>query len=99
MALYKRGKVWWMAYTVQGRLVRKSTKQTNKKKAEDIWADVIKSITTGDYVPDQHRPIPGPPFDIAVEAYVEHRIDEGKKRRSYERLEGRWSAVFKGRAV
>ena len=51
MGLYKRGTVHWYSTAVDGRLVRKSTKQTNKKKAELFYAEILKSVQTGHYVP------------------------------------------------
>ncbi len=55
MGLHKRGKVWHYCTTVNGELVRKSTKLTNKKAAERFYADILQSIQTGQYVPDSQR--------------------------------------------
>jgi hypothetical protein len=38
MAVYKRGKVWWFKFTFNGEQCRESTKQTNKRVAEQIEA-------------------------------------------------------------
>ena len=37
MALYKRGSVWWMRFTYQGKHYRKSTETTEKKLAQRIY--------------------------------------------------------------
>ena len=37
MGIYKRGRFWHFAITVNGKLIRGSTGQTNKKKAEEVW--------------------------------------------------------------
>ncbi len=55
MSLHKRGRYWHYCTTVNGELVRKSTKLTNKKAAEQFYADILKSIQTGQYVPDSQR--------------------------------------------
>ena len=38
MAVYKRGRVWWYKFTWNGEPIRESTKQTNKRVAEQIEA-------------------------------------------------------------
>jgi integrase len=38
MAVYKRGRVWWYRFTWKGEAIRESTKQTNKRVAEQIEA-------------------------------------------------------------
>ena len=40
MGLYreKRSRYWWMSYTVGGQQHKESTKTTNKRLADDIWA-------------------------------------------------------------
>ena len=44
MALYKRGRVWWMRLTHNGKTFRRSTDVTDKKLAEKIHAKVITQI-------------------------------------------------------
>ena len=38
MAVYKRGKIWWYEFLFDGERVRKSTKQGNKRVAEQMEA-------------------------------------------------------------
>ena len=38
MAVYKRGRVWWYRFSWNGEPIRESTKQTNKRVAEQIEA-------------------------------------------------------------
>jgi hypothetical protein len=38
MAVYKRGNVWWYKFSFNGEAIRESTKQTNKRVAEQIEA-------------------------------------------------------------
>ncbi|MEE9615040.1 MAG: tyrosine-type recombinase/integrase [Thermodesulfobacteriota bacterium] len=47
MALYKRGKVWWMSFICKGRQVRRSTETTNKKLAEKIYAKCVTQVAEG----------------------------------------------------
>jgi len=47
MALYKRGPVWWMRLTYQGRQIRRSTEVASKKLAEKIHAKVVTQIAEG----------------------------------------------------
>jgi integrase len=47
MALFKRGKVWWMRFNYNGKQVRRSTEVTNKKTAERIHAKVLTEIEEG----------------------------------------------------
>ncbi len=49
MGLFKRGTVWWMSVTYQGRQVRKSTGTGDKRLAEAILAKVKVKIVEGRY--------------------------------------------------
>ena len=101
MGLYKRRKLWWMSFTMDGRQKRVSTGQTNRRTAEEVWARVKTSLIVGTYVPDEQRSsvLACPPFEVAVESYLEYREDQGKNPRSYERLSGKWKEVFAGRRL
>ncbi len=47
MGLFKRGQVWWMRFSYQGRQIKKSTGVKDKKLAEKIHAKVTTQITEG----------------------------------------------------
>jgi integrase len=47
MGLYKRGKVLWMAFTYQGRQIRRSTETTDKHLAKRIYDKVLGEIAEG----------------------------------------------------
>jgi len=47
MALYKRGRVWWMYFTYRGKFIRKSTGTGNTKRAEKIHSKVVTEIEEG----------------------------------------------------
>ena len=71
MAVYKRGKVWWMSYTDRGARYRVSTGQTNKEKATEVWARTKVSLIDGTYIPEPKRPriLDVPPFETSVLVY------------------------------
>ena len=48
MAVYKRGRVWWYRFTWKGEAIRESTKQTNKRVAEQIEAAHKTSLAKGE---------------------------------------------------
>src|ERR1700731_3084371 len=48
MAVYKRGRVWWYKFTWNGEPIRESTKQTNKRVAEQIEAAHKTSLAKGE---------------------------------------------------
>jgi integrase len=48
MAVYKRGRVWWYKFTWRGDPIRESTKQTNKRVAEQIEAAHKTSLAKGE---------------------------------------------------
>jgi integrase len=48
MAVYKRGRVWWYKFTWNGEPIRESTRQTNKRVAEQIEAAHKTSLAKGE---------------------------------------------------
>ena len=48
MAVYKRGRVWWYRFTWKGEAIRESTKQTNRRVAEQIEAAHKTSLAKGE---------------------------------------------------
>jgi integrase len=47
MALYKRGKVWWISFVYQGKHYRKSTETTDKKLAQKVFYKLKGEIAEG----------------------------------------------------
>jgi hypothetical protein len=47
MGLFKRGQVWWMRFSFNGKQVRKPTETTDKKLAEKIHHKVMTQIAEG----------------------------------------------------
>src|SRR5690349_23586807 len=48
MAVYKRGRVWWYRFTWNGKAIRESTKQGNKRLAEQMEAAHKTSLAEGE---------------------------------------------------
>jgi integrase len=48
MGVYKRGQIWWYRFTWKGKAIRESTKQTNKRVAEQIEAAHKTSLAKGE---------------------------------------------------
>jgi len=58
MAVYKRGRVWWYRFTWRGVAFRESTKQTNKRVAEQIEAAHKTSLAKGEVGIRDKKPAP-----------------------------------------
>lgn len=58
MAVYKRGRVWWYKFTWNTSPIRKSTKQTNKRVAEQIEAAHKTALARGEVGIRDRTPIP-----------------------------------------
>src|SRR5580700_10641567 len=58
MAVYKRGRVWWYKFTWKGEPIRESTKQTNKRVAEQIEAAHKTSLAKGEVGIRDRKPVP-----------------------------------------
>lgn len=86
MALYKRGKTWWMSFQYEHRHIQKSTKCTNKRDAETVERAYRTQLAKGE-VGIEERP-DAPAFSEAVEEFlkwskIEHRTKPNTVR-SYE---------------
>ncbi|MFQ5949784.1 MAG: tyrosine-type recombinase/integrase [Nitrospiria bacterium] len=71
MGLYKRGKVWWMAISHQGKQIRRPTGTSNRRLAEAILAKVTVRIVEGhffDTLEEKERT-----FAEMMERYVNER--------------------------
>src|SRR2546427_12736747 len=58
MAVYKRGRVWWYKFTWNGEPIRESTKQTNKRVAEQIEAAHKVTLAKGEVGIRDRKPAP-----------------------------------------
>ena len=72
MAVYKRGRIWWYKFNWYGELIRESTKQSNKRVAEQIEAARKTSLAKGEVGIKEKPPSPtlaefAPRFTAAIE--------------------------------
>jgi len=58
MAVYKRGGVWWYAFQFNGERVQESTKQSNKRVAEQMEAAHRTSLAKGEVGIREKKPVP-----------------------------------------
>ncbi len=58
MAVYKRGGMWWYRFTWRGKAIRESTKQGNKRLAEQMEAAHKTSLAKGEVGLRDRRPVP-----------------------------------------
>jgi integrase len=58
MAVYKRGRVWWYKFTWKGEPIRESTKQTNKRVAEQIEAAHKTALAKGEVGIREKKAVP-----------------------------------------
>jgi hypothetical protein len=58
MAVYKRGKIWWYKFNWGGQTIRESTKQSNKRIAEQMEATHKTSLAKGEVGLRDRKPAP-----------------------------------------
>jgi len=104
--LYKRGRIWWMTYTVTitnpdgttfKKTLQKSSGKTKLVDAEKILDARRRDIDHGHYVPEEKRVTTIPhPWDATCDSYLEDRERRGKRTDSYKRLTA-WKGAFGAR--
>ncbi len=74
MAVYKQPKTknWWYKFTWNGKAIRESTKQTNKRVAEQMEAAYRTALAKGEVSIRDKKPVPtltafAPRFEHAIE--------------------------------
>src|SRR5579863_4828323 len=58
MAVYKRGGVWWYGFVFNGDRIQESTKQGNKRVAEQMEAAHKTSLAKGEVGIRERKPVP-----------------------------------------
>lgn len=58
MAVYRRGKIWWFKFTWNGEAIRESTKQSNKRVAEQMEAARKTALAKGEVGLRDREPVP-----------------------------------------
>jgi len=83
MGLYKRGQVWWMGLTYNGKRIKRSTETTEKKLAQKIYHKVMTQIAEGKWF---EKPIGSDKtVNELLEKYLKDHSARNKSPRTYER--------------
>jgi integrase len=83
MGLFKRGSVWWMSFTYQGKQMRRSTETDDRKLAKRILDKVRGEIAEGKWfekLPGEHKT-----FKELMEKYMEEHSARNKAPASHKR--------------
>jgi hypothetical protein len=88
MALYKRGSVWWMCFTYNGKQVRKPTETTDKKLAQRIYDKIKGEIAEGKWF--ERLPGESITFREMIEKYMSEHSKINKAQSGYSDDVGRF---------
>jgi integrase len=83
MGLFKRGTVWWMSFSVDGRQVRKSTETTDRKQAQRIFDKIKGEVAEGKWF--EHLEGEDRTFNELMDRYMKEHSAVNKAPRSYQR--------------
>ncbi|PKN33229.1 MAG: site-specific integrase [Deltaproteobacteria bacterium HGW-Deltaproteobacteria-19] len=83
MGLFKRGTVWWMSFSVDGRQVRKSTETTDRKQAQRIFDKIKGEVAEGKWF--EHLEGEDRTFNDLMDRYMKEHSAVNKAPRSYQR--------------
>lgn len=93
MALYKRGKTWWMNFWFDGHHVQKSTKCKNKRDAEAIEHAYYTQLAKGEVGIEAKKTVPN--FRNSVKDFLEwSKIEHAAKPNTYIRYETSTKALL-----
>jgi len=79
MGLYKRGSVWWMRFTYQGKQIFKSTETEDKKQAQRIFDKIKFEIAEGKWFEKKSEHS----FKEMMDRYLTEHASQKKSARSY----------------
>ena len=79
MGLYKRGSVWWMRFTYQGRQIFKSTETEDQKQAQRIYDKVKYEIAEGKWFEKK----PEHSFKEMMDRYLDEHATLKRSERAY----------------
>jgi len=77
LKVYKRGNVWWLKLQFEGKVYRRSTKQTNKVKAENAASAFRTALANRNFGIIERTPVPL--FDDAMKAFLDWSEQEHKE--------------------
>lgn len=94
MGIFKRGQVWWMSFTHNGKQIRHSCETTSKKLAKEIFYKLKTQVTEGKFFDVQARDIMFDELcnDMIIDYKVNHKKSLNRAQRSINNL----SLFFKG---
>ncbi len=92
MGLVKRGNVWWMSFTYEGRQIRRSTETSDKRLAEAILGKVKVQIVEGKYF-DKPRE-DAKTFSELMERYLREHASRRAHYRRYVNMVNNLKAFF-----
>ncbi len=83
MGLYKRGALWWMRFSIQGKQIRRSTGTSDRKLADRVFKKVLGEIAEGDWFDK----LPGEEKTLSelFAKYLEEHSKPNKSGKSYVR--------------
>ena len=83
MGLYKRGTLWWMRFSIQGKQIRRSTGTSDRKLADKVFRKVMGEIAEGDWF----ERLPGEEKTLSelFGKYLEEHSKPNKSGKSYVR--------------
>ena len=90
MGLYRRGSVWWMRFTYQGKQVFRSTETEDKKQAQRIYDKVKFEIAEGKWFEKKPEHF----FKEMMDRYLAEHVSQKKSARAYEGYVNNLLAVF-----
>jgi len=77
LKVYKRGSVWWFKLQFEGKLYRRSTKHTNKLKADNAAAAFRTALANRNFGIVERKPIPS--FNDAMKSFLDWSAEEHKE--------------------
>ena len=92
MGLVKRGNVWWMSFTYEGRQIRRSTETSDKRLAEAILGKVKVQIVEGKYF-DKPKDDPKTFTDL-MDRYLQEHASRRAHYRRYVIMVGNLKRLF-----
>jgi integrase len=86
MALYKRGKTWWMNFWFDGQRIQRSTKIANKRDAEEYERAYRTQLAKAEVGIEPKKPIPG--FRQAMDEFLAaSKVEHSEKPNTHRRYE------------
>jgi integrase len=92
MGLYKRGSVWWMSFSCEGKFIRRSAETMDRKLAQRIYDKIKGQIAEGKWF---EKPPEEKTFGEMMDRYLLEHVSRKKSKRSYEGYVRNLKSYFK----